>query len=181
MLTWYIYTLYIVTTIVLPRISSTSHNYHIFFVIRTINIYSVSNFEAFNRVISIITLLCNRSPGLICLWGACLYLKLYLPQILPASHPFIPSFMPLRPFHVASGKISFFLLVEYWIIFHMYLYVKLQGKLETLLLSTLKIKTSNYQFFVVRRGLAWRMIGPVDRLSVSPRGLRRQLTGHTLF
>lgn len=46
--------------------------------------------------------------------------------------------------------------------------------------STLKIQNSKYPYFVVKCGLAW-VTYQVDRLSVSLRTLRIQLTGHTVL
>ena len=41
---------YVVTTIVLANISITSYNYHLFLVVRTFKVYSLSNFE-YNTVL----------------------------------------------------------------------------------------------------------------------------------
>lgn len=58
---------------ILNLISIMSHNYHFFFVVRTLKIYSHSNFEVYKMVLlSIITMLCVRSPGLIYLLVASL-------------------------------------------------------------------------------------------------------------
>ena len=63
-----------VTTIVLANTSITLHNYHLFSVMRTFKIYSLSNFQVYNTVLlTIITMLFIRSPELIHLITGSLY------------------------------------------------------------------------------------------------------------
>ena len=61
------------TTIVLAITSISSHNYHFFFVVGTIKIWSLSNLEVYNAVLSVITMLFIGSPGLTCLLAPSLY------------------------------------------------------------------------------------------------------------
>ena len=54
------------TTVTLVYTLIMSHSDRFFFVVRTLKIYSLSNFEAYNTVLlTIITLLCIRSPEII--------------------------------------------------------------------------------------------------------------------
>lgn len=61
---WYTYKCETVTTIVLTK-TSMSHNYHFFLVVRTLIIYSHGNFQIYNTVLIIITMLYITLPEFI--------------------------------------------------------------------------------------------------------------------
>ena len=53
-------------TLVLAKSIIMSHNYHFFFLVRTLRVYSLSNFQVYNIVfLTMITMLYIRSPELI--------------------------------------------------------------------------------------------------------------------
>ena len=63
-----------ITTKALANTCITSHNEYFFFVVRTLKIYSLSNFQVYNTVLlTIITVLYIRSPELIFLINGSLY------------------------------------------------------------------------------------------------------------
>ena len=67
-----------ITTIALVNTSLTSHNHHFLFMVRTIKIYPPRYFEICNSLLlTIITMLCIRSPGLIHLLIASMYLRFF--------------------------------------------------------------------------------------------------------
>ena len=54
-----------ITTIALANISMTSHNYHILFVVKTLQIQSFSNYVCNTVLLAIITTPCLRAPELL--------------------------------------------------------------------------------------------------------------------
>ena len=63
-----------ITTIVLANTSIPSHSYHFFCVVRTLKIYSLSNFQVYDAVLlTIITMVYIRSPEIVHLITGSLY------------------------------------------------------------------------------------------------------------
>ena len=74
-----------ITPVVLADTSVLSHNYHFFFVVRTFEIYFLSNLQVYNTVfLAIITMLYIPSPELVILITGNLCL---LTNIFPSPPP----------------------------------------------------------------------------------------------
>lgn len=70
--------------LLLANTSIRSHNSHFFFVVGTIKVQSLSSFNVYNTaLLSVITVLCVKSPGPIYLLVASLYLKQQFPHPQP--------------------------------------------------------------------------------------------------
>ena len=75
-----------VTMIVMANTWMSSYNCHFFFVVRMFKIYSLSNFQVHNTVLlTIISILYIRSPGLTCLTAGGFYPLIYI-SLSPDSH-----------------------------------------------------------------------------------------------
>ena len=83
-----------VTTIVLAKSCTTSHNYPFFFVVRTFKIYSLSKFQVYNTMLlTIVTMLYIRSPGLIHHTTRSVTFDQHL-FISPTSQPLVTTILP---------------------------------------------------------------------------------------
>ena len=99
-----------IAIVVIISTSITAHNYHFFFVVRIINIYSLSKFNDYNMILlPIFTILCIRYVGLTyySLQARTFNISFISPPLKPWQPPFYSVFTSLASFSIHISVLSY--------------------------------------------------------------------------